>query len=325
MIAKHVTCEEASMGPFGTILVPHDGSSLADTALPYASVLTQATGATLELLRVLEELKPIFDAGGRELIWIDPANPRAEMASPEILGPAAGRLASEGIQAKTVVRIGDPRHEILAEAATLDRPLILLASHGRGGISRVVMGSVATRVLQMATCPVMLVRAREAEEQPGQVSLKRITVPLDGSALSEKALPYATGLAESLGAKLHLVRVAETYRDEVPETPPHIFTSPSYRAMLDQFEVLEREAREYLEGVTARLGSQAITVTWEVLSGDPWRQILRYAERDEPDLIVMTTHGRGGIARWFYGSVSDRLLTSATTPLVLIRSAATTS
>ncbi len=311
------------MSPFGTILVPHDGSILADTALPYASALTRATGATLELLRVLEELKPIFDSGGRELLWIDPANPRAELASPEILGAAANRLAASGIQAKTVVRIGDPREEILAEAATLDRPLILLASHGRGGLSRVVMGSVATRIMQMAMCPVMLVRARETDEQPEQVSLKRITVPLDGSELSEKALPYAVGLAESLGARLHLVRVAETYRDEIPETSPHIFTSPSYQAMLDQFEVLEHESQEYLQGLATRLGRESITVTWEALSGDPWRQLLRYAERDNPDLIVMTTHGRGGIARWFYGSVSDRLLTAASNPLLLIRSAAT--
>jgi nucleotide-binding universal stress UspA family protein len=70
-----------------------------------------------------------------------------------------------------------------------------------------------------------------------------------------------------------------------------------------------------------RLGTESVSVTWEVLSGDPWKQLLRYAERDEPDLFVMTTHGRGGVARWFYGSVADRLLTSATTPLLLIRSA----
>ena len=104
-----------------------------------------------------------------------------------------------------------------------------------------VMGSVASRVLQLSPCPVMLVPAREPEERPDHVSIQRITVPLDGSVLSEKALPYAVGLAQALDARLHLVRVAETYRDEVPETPPTIFTSPSYQAMLRQFEVLERE------------------------------------------------------------------------------------
>ncbi len=310
------------MSQFGTILIPHDGSALADTALPYAAAFTRATGLPLELLRVLEELRPIFDTEGRELIWIDPEQPRAEVSSPEILGPTAAKLSEQGITVKTVVRVGDPRNEILAEADSLDRPLILLASHGRGGLSRLVMGSVANRVMQLSTHPVMLVRSQASEHQPDQVSIKRIAVPLDGSKLSEKALPYATDLAESLGARLHLVRVAETYRDEVPETPTRIFTSPSYRAMLDQFEVLEREAQEYLEGMTTHLGRDAITVTWEVLSGDPWRQLLRYAERDDPDLIVMTTHGRGGLARWFYGSVSDRLITSVTTPLLLIRSGA---
>ncbi|MGA7671303.1 MAG: universal stress protein [Nitrolancea sp.] len=309
------------MSLFGTILVPHDGSTLADSALPFAAELARATGATLELMRVLEELRPIYDTAGHQLIWIDPANPRAELASPALLGEAAKRLASNGIQSKMVVRVGDPRHEILAEAKTLDRPLILIASHGRGGLSRMVMGSVATRVLQLSHCPVMLVKASKADDQPDQVLLRRISVPLDGSDLAEKSLPYAMELAGELGARVHLVRVAETFRDEVPQTPSHIFTSPSYRAMLDQFEQLEQEAQRYLDDMATRLGSEDVDVTWEVLSGDPWRQLLRYVERDDPDLIVMTTHGRGGLARWFYGSVSDRLLTAASTPLLVIRSA----
>ena len=313
------------MSPFQTILVPHDGSALADTALPYAVELTRTTGATLELLRVLEELRPIYDRTGRQLIWIDPSDPRAELTSPDILGTAASMLAEEGVEAKTIVRVGDPRQEIVAEAETLDKPLILLASHGRGGLSRLVMGSVASRVLQVAPCPVMMVPAREPEERPDHGTIQRITVPLDGSVLSEKALPYAVGLAQALDARLHLVRVAETYRDEVPETPPTIFASPSYQAMLKQFDVLESEVREYLEATAKRLEAESVQVTWESLSGDPWRQLLRYAERDTPDLIIMTTHGRGGLARWFYGSVADRLLTAARMPMLLIRSRATST
>ena len=308
------------MSSFGTILVPHDGSSLADSALPFAVEISRATGADVELLRVLEELRPIYDTTGHQLIWIDPANPRAELSSPELLGEAVKQLASGGIQAKTVVRVGDPRKEILAEAETLDRPLILIGSHGRGGLTRMVMGSVASRVLQLSHCPVMLVKASEVEDHPSNVALRRITVPLDGSDLAEKALPYAMDLAEALSARVHLVRVAETYRDEVPGTPSHIFTSPSYKAMLEQFDRLESEAQRYLSETATRLGSGSVDVTWEVMSGDPWRQLLRYAERDQPDLIVMTTHGRGGMARWFYGSVADRLLTSASTPLLVIRS-----
>jgi len=301
--------------------VPHDGSALADSALPFAAELARATGANVELLRVLEELRPIYDTTGRQLIWIDPANPRAEMESPDLLSEAAKRLTTAGIQAKTVVRVGDPRKEILAEAETLDRPMILIASHGRGGLSRLVMRSVATRVVHQAECPVMLVKASAVDDQPERISLRRITVPLDGSELAEKALPYAMELAKDLGGRVHLVRVAETFRDEVTETPTHIFTSPSYKAMLEQFDKLEQEAQRYLDAMATKLSSDDVDVTWEIMSGDPWRQLLRYVERDDPDLIVMTTHGRGGLARWFYGSVSDRLLTTESTPLLVIRSA----
>ena len=308
------------MSLIGSVLLPHDGSPLADSTLPYAVELVRITGASLELLRVLEELKPIYDSGLRTLVWIDPAHPRAELVASEVLGPVVEKLMDQGLVAKTVVRVGDPRSEILDEAETLANPLILLASHGRSGLSRFVFGSVATRVLQTSQNPVMIVRAREAEEQPEAVSLKHIMVLLDGSDLSEKALPYAAELARDSGGQLHLVRVAETYRDELPDKPPHIFTAPSYEAMLEHFDELEQQAREYLTGVATRLEGESLSVTSEVLSGDPVREIGKCSEREQPDLIVMTTHGRSGIARWFYGSVADRILTSTSTPVLLVRS-----
>ncbi|HVB65179.1 MAG TPA: universal stress protein [Nitrolancea sp.] len=313
------------MSLIGSVLLPHDGSPLADSTLPYAVELVRITGASLELLRVLEELKPIYDSGLRTLVWIDPAHPRAELVASEVLGPVVEKLMDQGLAAKTIVRVGDPRSEILDEAETLANPLILLASHGRSGLSRFVFGSVATRVLQTSQNPVMIVRAREAEEQPEAVSLKHIMVLLDGSDLSEKALPYAAELARDSGGQLHLVRVAETYRDELPDKPPHIFTAPSYQAMLEHFDELERQARDYLAGVATRLEGELLSVTSEVLSGDPFREIGKCSEREQPDLIVMTTHGRSGIARWFYGSVADRILTSTSTPVLLVRSGIATS
>jgi nucleotide-binding universal stress UspA family protein len=162
---------------------------LADSTVPYAIALQQATGAPVELLRVLEELKPIYDRGSRQLIWIDPAHPRAEATHSELLDPIATRLTEQGLQPKQVIRVGDPRREILKEAETLDRPLILLASHGRGGLSRVVFGSVASGLLRAARGPILIVRARNAGDQLTQVAFKKLLVPLDGSKLSEAALP----------------------------------------------------------------------------------------------------------------------------------------
>jgi nucleotide-binding universal stress UspA family protein len=305
----------------GTILLPHDGSELADSTLPYAVALQRATGVPLELLRVLEELKPIYDSGSRQLIWIDPEQPRTEMAHSELLDPIASRLAEQGVKPKQVIRVGDPRHEILAEAETLDRPLILLASHGRGGLSRVVFGSVASGLLRAARGPILIVRAQHIAQQPRQVTFTKLLVPLDGSELSERALPFAVELAREAGAQLRLVRVAETFRNELPHNTANLFMEPSYKAMLERFETLEQEANDYLTAVATRLRAEAIDVTIEALSGDPFRELTAAVERQAPDLIVMATHGRGGITRWFYGSVADRLLTTTSLPVLLVRSA----
>lgn len=310
------------MSLIGTILLPHDGSELADSTVPYAVALQRATGAPVELLRVLEELKPIYDSGSRQLIWIDPEHPRAETEHSELLDPVATRLRAEGLTPKQVIRVGDPRREILKEAETLDRPLILLASHGRSGLSRVVFGSVAAGLIRAVHGPILIVRARSIVDQPRKVTFTKLLVPLDGSELSEAALPFAVELARETGAQLLLIRVAETFRDELPRNTANLFMEPSYKAMLQRFETMEQESSDYLASVAARLHGEAIDVTTAALSGDPFREISAYAERESPDLIVMSTHGRGGITRWFYGSVAYHLLTTTSLPVLLVRSAA---
>jgi nucleotide-binding universal stress UspA family protein len=306
------------MAIFQTIMVPLDGSQLAETAIPMAVTLSRVTGAEMVLLRVLEEMRPIYDAECREVIWVDPANPRLELLAPENLEPTVTRLAHAGLSAQAVIRLGDPRTEIIDEAEHHPAPVIVMASQGRGGLSRLLLGSVATRVLQAAPCPVLIVRARATGQEPGTVALKSIAVPLDGSALAEQALEIAAPLARAAGATLHLVRVAETYY-EIVSPPPEVFTQPIAKPTLEMFERLENEAEEYLAATAERLEQQSIPVTWEVLSGDPGKELLDYAERERPDLMVITTHGRGGLSRWFYGSIADKLVTASDVPVLLIR------
>lgn len=306
-----------------TVILPLDGSELAETALPFASELVRLTGAELVVLRVLEELKPIYDIGRHEVVWIDPEQHRAELISPEILDGPISRLRETGIEARAVVRIGDPRREILAEAESYEAPAITLASHGRGGLGRTILGSVANGVIQGSTCPVLIIRPEvEGQEQaagPRHLPFRRITVPLDGSDIAEGALPLAVQLAKAANGRLHVIRVAETYRDELRDRPTGIFDPPSHQSMLQHFERLENESSDYLRTVTAQLQQHAIPVTWELLSGDAASQILNYVERDDPDLIIMTTRGRGGLTRWIFGSVADRLITAVKTPLLVIR------
>ncbi len=306
------------MAIFQTIMVPLDGSQLAETAIPMAVTLSRVTGAEIILLRVLEEMRPIYDAECREVIWVDPANPRLELLAPEILKPTVTRLAQRGLSVRAVIRLGDPRTEIIEEATRHPAPVIVMASHGRGGLTRVLLGSVATRVLQAAPCPVLIVRAWGAGQEPEVVTLNSIAVPLDGSVLAAKALDMAVPLARATGATLHLVRVAETYY-EIVTPPPEVFTQPIAKPTFEMFERLEIAAEEYLAATAARLEQESIPVTWEVLSGHPGKELLDYAERERPDLMVITTHGRGGLSRWFYGSIADKLVTASEVPVLLIR------
>ncbi|HUZ01864.1 MAG TPA: universal stress protein [Thermomicrobiaceae bacterium] len=309
----------AGFSNVSAVVVPLDGSELAESALPYAVELARLFGARVVLLRVLEEMRPLYDARRHEVVWLDPANPHLHLLSPELLKPEVDRLTAAGIAVEPVVRLGDPRVEIIREAAEQPDRLVVLASHGRGGLGRVVLGSTATRVLQLAPVPVLVVRARGRADQPDGIRFGRIVVPLDGSSLGEQALLPAVELTRRSAATLELVRVAETYRDELPDLPPSMLTSPSYRDIVAQFAALEREAGAYLDGIADRLAADEVAATTEVLSGDPARQLLAYAERESPDLVVMTSHGRGGLARWFFGSVTDKLLTASRVPVLIVR------
>ncbi len=319
------------MAIFQTIIVPLDGSHLAETAIPMATTLSQVTGAEIILLQVLEEMRPIYDAEYREVIWLDPANPRLELLAPEILKPAVTRLANQGVPVQTVIRLGDPSAEIIDEAVRhpvpaeiIDEaehhpvPVIVLASHGRGGLRRMLLGSVATRLVEAAACPVLIIRSRNVSQEPEPVTLQSIAVPLDGSALAEQALAVAVPLAKAAGAELHLVRVVEIYQKELL-TDTELLTMPIAKPTLELFERLENQSREYLTMTAERLEQESLQVTWEVLSGDPGRELLDYADRDRPDLMVITTHGRGGLSRWFYGSIADKVLTASEVPVLLIR------
>ncbi|HET7037901.1 MAG TPA: universal stress protein, partial [Thermomicrobiaceae bacterium] len=241
------------IAPFETILLPLDGSALSEAAVPYAVALARLTRARLVLLRVLEETAPVFDTAGRDMIPLDENNPRIELQSPAMLAPVIARLSGEGLQPSAVVRLGDPSEEILAEAAQQPHPAIVMTSHGRGGLGRVVTGSVATRVLRHASCPVLIVRPQGQTMPPEPVQLRRLVVPLDGSPLSERALPLAGAIARASGAALQLVRVAETTRDELPRDIASRHLLPYDRETLRRDTRQEDRVRTYLRAVSGRL------------------------------------------------------------------------
>ncbi|MCO5176551.1 MAG: universal stress protein [Thermomicrobiales bacterium] len=178
-----------------------------------------------------------------------------------------------------------------------------------------VFGSVADKIVRGSTVPVVLVR--DEHEQPHDV-LRTVLVPLDGSALSETALPYAVELAQGTGATLALVRVVEPYWQSafIAETPEAVYLSQSQIDDLE--EQAHAEARGDLDTLATRLRGEGLRVVWEVRTGRPADEIARVAETTDADLIVISTHGRGGIRRWAFGSVTNEVLHRSKTPVLAI-------
>jgi nucleotide-binding universal stress UspA family protein len=270
-----------------TILVPQDGSRLAEQALPFASALARATDRRLILLNVTDPLH--YD----QLTDVQLEIQRA-------------MLFAGGVRAEVRVRHvehTEAARDILEAARELAAGLIVMATHGRGDLGRWLHGSVADTVLRRAEVPVVLVPAAGERAWPDDRPL-RILVPLDGSPLAELALAPAVELAETVPASLILLRVVHGFARTSDER--HV---QAYRA----------EARMYLEGVRRRLPVTAEAV--ELYGADdPIETIIdAFAHQRDVDLIAMATHGHGGLIRALIGSVATGMLQRARVPLLLVR------
>ncbi|MCX2728447.1 universal stress protein [Thermomicrobium sp. 4228-Ro] len=292
-----------------TVLAAHDGSAVADVVLPAAALMARLFSAPVVVVRVLETMRPFYDPVRGEVVWLSADEPRLELPAEVLLAEQRDALARSGVTPQTVVRLGSAVEELVAEVQRWPDPLLVLASHGRGGLGRAVLGSVADRVVRAGACPVLVVRA-------GGASLERLThllVPLDGSPAAERALPYAVTLAQKAGACLTLVRVAETHRELLVEFRGRRLAPE----VTERMAGLEREASAYLDSVRARLPRDVVARTL-LVSGDPRRQLVTLVERERPDLVVLTTHGHGAVQRWLIGSVTERLLTTTRVPLLVV-------
>jgi len=290
-----------------TILLPLDGSPLAERALSYAAVLARRCEATVVLVEaVLAHTFPGVDPGE--------AQTEVTTGAERYLDTAAGRLSADGIVTETHVYYDHPVHAILDAATRRQADLIVMSTHGRGGLSRMLYGSVADQILRRATIPVLLVPSIVEHAWPadGPVSL---LVPLDGSELATQALQSTELLTEAFGSRVTLLRVVQ------PVPYPLYGEGYAYVPYDEDAEVAD--ARRYLDGQAARLVERGVCVTTDVAVGEPARAIGESARAQDVDVVVMATHGHGGLSRLILGSVATATLRHTTAPLLLVRPAAT--
>jgi nucleotide-binding universal stress UspA family protein len=302
------------------ILVPLDGSLVAETALPPALALARALGGSLTLLRVTPPAlgaEPLAEAIQAPVITYRPRPQHREQADAYLAG-AAQRFESRGVPIRILVLRGDPATAIVqyAQEAPGVR-LIAMATHGRSGVSRWVFGSVAEKVLRATPAPLLLVRPDDDGMAPPPVHslpYRTIVVPLDGSPFAEQALDQAYAVAAATGASLLLVAVAPEPDEFLAAEVGDI---PVWR-LEDRLAETER-LHTYLQQQAARLMNAGLTVEIQVVAGSPAPAILDTAEEAAADLIVMATHGRGGLPRLWLGSVALKVVQSARTPVLLVR------
>ena len=274
----------------GRILVPLDGSPLAETILPLVEVGGHPWGSDVLLIRSLPT-----DAS---------PEPTAEKEAFYYLAAQARRLERAGLRVRYEVWHGDPSQTII-NAAVLGRvTLIAMTTHGWRGLDRLRFGSVAEAVVRKARVPVLLLRGplRWPADRP-----PRILVPLDGSKQSVAILALITRLRHPLQPVVELCHVLET---PTPIASPDLW--PSVPALPDP-----EAATHYLERVATRLARGGFGVERVVLEGLPAPTIAKRIADSGVDLVAMTTHGRSGIARFLMGSVAEEVLRTADVPVLL--------
>jgi nucleotide-binding universal stress UspA family protein len=292
------------------ILVSLDGSAFAEAALPLALEISRRTGAKVHLATVLEPVTSFAYEGweGAAVEWSDQY---LEDVLARIEGSAGGEVTHAVLSGHTVEMLQGE-----CDARNVD--LVVMASHGRGAMSRMWLGSVADGFVRQTSATVILVRPEEGAEpvQNFDHTFETLLVPLDGSELSEDALAHATEFGELFDSAYHLTRIVSYPVDIASPYLPHT-------AQLNQqiMEDAKKGAADYLEAHAENMRRRGLRVTTSVaVDAQAGHGIISEAEAVGADMVAMATHGRKGLSRAILGSAADKVLRGIHRPLLLHRS-----
>lgn len=276
---------------FETIVVPLDGSKVAEAVFTQVRKILFRKDAELVLVRVIE--LPV---------GTEPTTPELteslQMQGTWYLEELARKLQNEGARVQTVLRVGDPAKVILDVATREKADLIAMTTHGRTGLSRWAFGSVAEKVIRAGRVPVLAIRSFTPEGQPApaeELTLKKILIPVADADLSLDVVDPAIELGRLFGSAVTLLHVCEGAACTVPV--------PQMTKAYERFREAGLEAGPLMK------------------QGDAAVQILDACRETGADLIAMTTHGRTGLSRWMLGSVTEKVLRASPVPLLIVRPA----
>lgn len=283
------------------VLVPLDGSEIAERAIPYAKTIAKTKGSELILFTVSIASVERLDRPMKAYLELN-----------------AKELQSQGIKASTAIAYGNVADEIVSFADKSNIDLIIISTHGYSGIKRWVLGSVARNVLYGTCAQVLLIKSEAPKVS--QAELKKLLLPLDGSPFAEAPIPSIEELTK--GTKIEVVLTTVSEPPLVPSYGDRPI-NPTWKKHRDAlWAETQKQASEYLNKVKSKLGGKGLKVKSKVIPGELGRvaeSIMQAAQKEKVDLIVMTTHGRSGVSRWVYGGVANRIVEQSAQPVLLIR------
>lgn len=295
---------------FKHVLVPLDGSRLAEAALSPAAYLAQKLGASVTLIHIIERDAPQAIHGERHLT--NPEDARA------YLDEVAQRRFPEEVHVERHIhtsRMADVSRDIVDQAEELAPDLIVMCTHGQGGLRDLLFGSIAQQVVAQGTTPVLLIRPTGADREPS-FPCHRLLVPLDGVPEHEQSLLVAIELARACGAELHLILVVPTL--STLSGPNAVAGRLLPGATTEILELTRQGAETYLVRHLNRLQAQGLSVKAEVHRGDPATTIIDTAQKSGIDLVILGTHGKVGTHAFWSGSIAPKVSGHSHLPLLLV-------
>jgi nucleotide-binding universal stress UspA family protein len=296
------------------MLIPLDGSKLAENVLPYARAMARALDGPIELLSVVDSMDSARTSHAGHVRSVDAIVEAAVQESRRYLEGIARSFTGRPVTC--VVEQGQPEEVIIERAAGDKETLISMATRGRSGIHRWLMGSVAEKVLRGASTPLLLVRGDAEGKNTGEATLKSIVVPLDGSKLAETVLLHAVELAKKLSLAIVLTRAYQ-----IPLSATYAGAESPYIPNNDALMNLVRdEAGTYLETKVNELHQNGVEKVSSILMvGSGADEIIDLARGTPDNLIAMCTHGRSGVKRWALGSVTEKVVRHSGDPVLVVR------
>ena len=300
-----VPLEKRLVDMYQKVLVPLDGSKAAEMVIPYAEEVAAKFGSQMIIVSVSESVPADTEQLYQAYL---------ERTTEQVQHQLKGWKPDKETRVQSKVLMGKPADEILRYADETNVGLIAMTSRGSSVRPPWLLGNIVAKVLQATSKPVLLIRAPASEAAIQQKRLiKKILLPLDGSELGEAAITYGEALGGALDAELVLFQVVQPAAIVEPTEVGVLYSQP----ITD--ESGKASAMDYLNNFRKLLGKRGLKVSSAIAVGSPPDKIIDYTKENAIDLITMSSHGRTGIGRWVFGSVTDKVLHAGDTPVLVVR------